>query len=118
MQPSKRLELTPDELAKVLQRKRSVEASKVKVSPEDLFVAEFGYYFGWEAMVSLANNEITFDDANVLLAGARKVWNAKLVDMASIMFTASAAAQSGKKAKQVMQKGLDEFMKQAKADNV
>lgn len=110
----KRLELTTDELAKISQRKRRDE--KIKVSPEELFIAEFGYYYGWNGMLAILNNEITMDDANILLTGARKVWNAHMIDTASIMFTASAAAQSGKKAKQVMSKGLKDFIKQAKAD--
>lgn len=118
MQPQqaqpKRLELTPQELERVLRRKRQSEP--IKVSPEELMVAEFGYYFGWEAMVAILNNEISLEDAGVLLAGARKVWSAKVVDLASVIYTASAASQSGKKAKSVMNKGLKEFIKQAKAD--
>lgn len=112
--PPKRLELTPEELAVVARRKRQNEP--VKVSPEELFIAEFGYYYGWEGVVALVNNQVSMTDANTLLTGARKVWNAKMVDVASAVFTASAAAQSGKRAKQIMNKGLKEFIKQAKAD--
>ena len=112
----RQLELTPEDMAKVLKRKRQVEASKIKVPPEELFVAEFGVHFGWEGMVALMNNQITMDDAQSLLAGARKVWDGRLVDMASVIFTANAAVQSGKNAQSVMTKGLDEFVKQARAD--
>lgn len=111
---SKHLEISPDELARIAKRKRQDE--KIKVSPEELFIAEFGYYYGWSAMLAIMNNRITMDDANILLTGARKVWNSHMIDMASITYTASAAARSGKKAKQVMSKGLKDFMKQAKAD--
>lgn len=113
-QAPRRLELTEEELNRVLKRKKKDEDSKVP--PEELFMAEFGYYYGWGGVTSLINNELSLDDANVLLNGARKVWNAKMVDLASIIFTAAAASQSGKKAAQVMRTGLKEFVKQAKAD--
>lgn len=112
--PQKRLELTPEELERVLKRKRQDE--KTRVSPEELFIAEFGYYYGWDAMLAILSNDISMQDANVLINGARKVWNRQMIDMASIMFTSGTAARSGKKSTQVMNKGLKEFYKRAKVD--
>lgn len=110
----KTIDLTPEDEAKVERLKRSKE--KTKVSPEELLVAEFGYYYGWQAMLDLLDNKVTLEDAMKLLEGGRKVWNSKMVDQAYAMYIASAAANSGKKSKQILQKGLNEFIKQSKAD--
>jgi hypothetical protein len=61
------------------------------VSPEIYLVAEFGYYFGWDAMMAVrrgytvvpVTNEkevFTLEEALILLEGARKVWYSKLVE--------------------------------------
>ena len=112
----KPLELTPDELAKVLKRKATAERNKSKVHPEEFIVAEMGYYFGWGAVEAILYDRITLNDAMTLLHGARKVWNGQLLDIASIMYTTNAAAQSGKKAKSIMTKGLKDIIKEAKVD--
>ena len=78
------------------------------VSPEIYLVSEFGYHFGWEAVLAIrrgftiepvidARNEFvtdakgnikykpsvfTLDEAQILLEGARKVWRTKLVEQA------------------------------------
>lgn len=110
----KRLELTPEDLAKV--RRAKLKADKLAISPEEAFVAEFGYYFGWEGVLAIENNDIDIKTASKLLRGAQKVWYGKLIEQAYITYTANAAAQSGKKAKQVMRSGLKDFMKEAKVD--
>jgi len=65
----------------------------VDISPEIYMVAEFGYYFGWDAMMAIRRGytvepgtnkkePLTLDEALVLLEGARKVWYAKLIEQA------------------------------------
>lgn len=65
----------------------------LSVPPEFYMAAEFGYYFGWDAVMSLrrgytvdpATKEkelLSMVEAQLLLDGARKVWYAKLVDQA------------------------------------
>lgn len=62
-----------------------------KISPELYMVAEFGYYFGWEALLALRRGYtvepvtgikeiLTLEEAQVLLEGARKVWYSKLLE--------------------------------------
>lgn len=110
----KKLELTEEELARVARRKQQDE--KTKVSPEELFISEFGLYFGWQGVKALMDNEIDMHSATTLVAGVRKVKARDMTDLAMAVFTASAAAQSGKKAQSVLSKGLREFIKQSKAD--
>jgi hypothetical protein len=110
-QNPKVLSLTPEEAAKV-QRARS-KAEATSIDEEWLFISEFGYYYGWEGVKTILNNEIDLNTAATLLIGAKKVWYSKLVDSAVATYTANAAAQS-KKPKQVMANGLKGFMKEAK----
>lgn len=46
---------------------------KDKLEPEWVVLAEFGMYYGWQAIVAVRNDEITFQDMNKLLAGARQI---------------------------------------------
>lgn len=98
MNPSKSiLDLMPEsERDKALERarKRMERQSNKKgldVSPEIYLVAEFGYYFGWDAMMAIrrgytvapgtSEKEIfTLEEALVLLEGARKVWYSKITE--------------------------------------
>lgn len=115
-QKPKRIEFTEQELEQIKARKKRDELKNVAVSPEEVFVAEMGFYYGWDAVKSILNNEIGMEDANILLHGARKVWYRQIIDIASANFTVQAAAQSGKKAQSVMSKGLSDFIKQSKVE--
>lgn len=118
-QPKKpqQVKLSDDELAKVLRSRARRENVAHKVSQEEFLVAEMGYYFGWSAVEAVLYDErLTLKDCLTLVRGARKVWNGKLIDLASVMYTASAAAQNGKKAKTIMQNGLKDIIKEARLD--
>lgn len=95
--PKSLLDLMPKEEAeKAVERgKRRLERQKTRkgldVSPEIYLVAEFGYYFGWEAVLAIrrgytvtpGSNDrevLTLEEAQILLEGARKVWYSKLVE--------------------------------------
>lgn len=110
---SRRLKLTPEEEAKVARMKQRAEG--VKVDSEWLFIAEFGYYYGWEGVQAILKNEISFAEANMLLQGAIKVWYGKLVQMGRVTYTANAASQS-KNGHLKLEKGLKEFSTKMKAD--
>lgn len=111
-QPKKVLKLTPEEAAKVARTRKRHE--KRSIDPEDLFIAEFGYYFGWEGIQAIRiDRTLSLADAKALLDGARKVWYQKIIDTAVATYTANAASQS-KKPKSVLNKGLAGFIKEAK----
>lgn len=107
----KPLELTPQELAKVQRTRARSEVSKLE--PEWEIVAEFGYYYGWEAIAAILNNEISFEIVERLLRGARRVRYGKVIDYAVATEVAVASAHS-KKPRVNMKKGLNHFMKAAR----
>lgn len=90
------LDLMPkEEAAKAIERAQkrtqNVDRGNLAISPEIYLVAEMGYYFGWEAVMTVrrgytidpeTGNKIMFtlEEAQVLLEGARKVWYAKLAE--------------------------------------
>lgn len=84
------LELMPKEEAdKAIARGQKRVADKLSqkglaISPEIFITAELGYYYGWEAIQAVRDNDITLDEMNVLLEGARKVWYTKLVEMGGV----------------------------------
>jgi hypothetical protein len=92
------LDLMPKEEAEKAIARANRRASYnrgAKVSPEIYSVAEFGYYFGWEAILAVKRGYIidpvknekvifTLDEMNVLLEGARKVWYSKLVEQGGV----------------------------------
>ena len=114
MEPkSPKLTLTPEELEKVSKAKARHKGAEV--DSNWLFVAEFGYYYGWQGVQAILNNEITMDQANVLMQGAIKVWYGKLVQQAETTHIAMVASRS-KKGKEILKKGLENFRKNMKAD--
>lgn len=100
------LQLTPEEQAKVDKLRRRREA--LNIDPEWQFLAEFGYYYGYEGIRAIRNNEIPLEEAQALLLAAHKRWNRKVIDIANATYVASAAAQS-KKGKSIMKKGLENY---------
>lgn len=105
------LDLLPeDERKKAVERgRRRMERTRSKkgldVSPEIYLVAEFGYYFGWDAMLAIrrgytvvpGTNEkeiFTLDEALVFLEGARKVWYSKLVEQSHGNLVANSSVYS------------------------
>lgn len=115
MMPPKslKLELTQDELNKVAATRAKNESTKV--DENWLFIAEFGYYYGWQGVKAILDNEITMDVANILLAGARKVWAGHLYDHASAAFIGSISAQS-KKPNQTFAKATKNLIREARAN--
>lgn len=110
---SRKLELSQDELNKVAVARAKNEATKV--DENWLFIAEFGFYFGWDGVRAILNNEITMDVANILLTGARKVWSGHLYDHATASFIGSISSQT-KKPSQTFKKATRDMLKQARAD--
>ena len=106
------LNLSPEELEKVTKAREKAEGKRDadNVDPETYLISEFGYYFGFEGIKSLLNNEIDLETAVVLLAGARKVWYAQLSEMGNVQFISAQAAASTKPG-QNFQKAMRPFNK-------
>jgi len=95
------LDLLPeDEREKALSRaQKRLERKRARrgldIAPEIYLAAEFGYYFGWDALMAIrrgytvvpGTNEkevFTLEEAYLLLEGAKKVWASKLIDQANV----------------------------------
>ena len=63
--------LTPQELE---QKEKIVGVHKDSVTQEMYFLAEFGYYYGWQGVLAIETNQITLEKATELLEATRKVW--------------------------------------------
>jgi len=94
-------------------KKRNQEIKYHNVSPEIYVVAEFGYYFGYDGIRAIKNNEITLDEVYILLAAARKVWYSKVVDTSHGAVVANVAAKS-KSPSNTFSKGMSTFVNKMK----
>jgi hypothetical protein len=102
--------MTPEEREKALERgKKRQERRRTRkgldISPEIFDVCEFGYYFGWEAVMAVrrgytvapGTNEkelLSKEEVQILLEGARKVWYTKLLETASTNMASTTSAFS------------------------
>ncbi len=111
MNNQKYLEISEADLEKIQKRKDTDELAKVPTAWR--LLGEFGTYYGWEAMIAVRNNEIDSLEFNYLLATGRKLWAGRMLDEASVYFTALVASKS-KKPRQVMEKGLKNFREEVK----
>lgn len=56
------------------------ERGQHEVAPELYIVSELGYYYGWEAIMAVRNNEITLEEVYAYVEGAKKVYYSKLIE--------------------------------------
>lgn len=111
------LTLSSEDLAKVTKAREKAEGKRdANVDPETYFIAEFGYYFGFEGIKSILNNEIDLETASALLAGARKVWYGQLSELGNVQFIAAQSAASTKPG-QNFHKAMKPFHKSAEVSS-
>ena len=113
MQPQK-LELTQAQLQRIAQRKAQDQATKV--DSEWLAIAEFGMYFGWQAVKAVLNDTITSAEMFMLLEGARKVNKLKLYNETRAVFIGTASANS-KKPSQTFKRMTKDLIRESKPNN-
>lgn len=82
MAEKKYLQLKPEDQAKVDLARELHEARSTKISQEFMLVAEFGYYFGFEAIKALLEDYIELEQAQKLIEGARVLEATRTYDMA------------------------------------
>lgn len=102
--------MSPEDKEKAIARgQKRMEKRKARrgldVSPEMFEIAEFGYYFGWEAVMAVRRGYtvephtgdrelLSMQEVQVLLEAARKVWYTKLIEQAGTGMASTAAAFS------------------------
>lgn len=112
-QPAKTLQIRPEDLAKIQNRKAQDE--KLKVDAEWLALAEFGNYYGWGGVQAILNNDIDGDTMVMLLQGARKIEARRFYDSAKASFIGGVSANS-KKPTQTFTKATKGTEKAMRAD--
>lgn len=58
------------------------EERKNYISREMLALSELGYYYGWEAIRSVINDEITLEEMHIFIEGARILQSNEVIDNA------------------------------------
>lgn len=94
-QQPKYVELSPEEQKRVARTRR--KNTDVEIEPEWMFIAEFGYFYGWGGVQAILNNEIPTDVSVTLLEAARRVFYKQNYHQANGTFAATVAAFRTKK---------------------
>jgi hypothetical protein len=110
----KYLQLSPEDLEKVRRRKER-ESGSIKVDEFDLLVAEFGMFYGYTAVLTVLNDDITLADMLRLLEAARRVDARNQYNQAAAVFTAVASANS-KRPAAAFNANSRSYVKRMKAD--
>lgn len=122
--------MSPEDKAKAIargqKRLNKNRGNSASISPELYITAEFGYYFGWDAIVAIKRGYIekvddegetvlepfTLDEVMALLEAAKKVWYAKLVETAHGSLVAG-SAKYAKKPGEAFNAGMKPFTDRA-----
>jgi hypothetical protein len=99
---------TPEELKKLQRQKQ-----RNSLDPEWVYIASFGMYYGFTGVEAILSNKITIEQANNLLRAAKKLEASKTIDNA-VATQAAVASANSKKPKQVFERAMKKFIKQAK----
>lgn len=102
--------------------------SDFDVPPELYTLAEFGYYYGWDAVKDAMRGYIEYKDQAgkverspltedlmlALIMAAQKVYYRKTVDMGDVMFRANISSQAGKTAGKIFQDNMRNYIEKSK----
>lgn len=84
-------QLTPEELEKVL-RLRGITPVLVPIDEYQMFIAEYGLYFGYVGMQAILNDDISLEDIMWQVLAARKVRSGMTYDMAKAVYAGAVAS--------------------------
>lgn len=113
-QQPKPLEITPEDEARILER-RALEDAQIKISEEAMLIAELGLMYGYEAVRAARSDQIPLEDVQWLVLAGRKVEARHEYNNASAMFTAVASANAKTPAKTFKQ-STKQYIKIMRAD--
>ena len=91
--------MRPDDREKMIARYRErvkPNGAKNKISNEFYLLADFGLMFGWQAVLAVRNNEITWEEMFALLEAGHKVQSTHMLDEGVMTTTAIGTAFSKK----------------------
>lgn len=108
----------PTEFQKLLERdkekialmKKERQQDPTHVDPEDELLAEFGLYFGWDAVWAVKTNSIDQQTMMSLIFGSRKIKNAERYNRVIDTYYAMAGSQS-KQGSKALERHLGDLRK-------
>lgn len=91
--------MTSDDRQKMLERyerRMTPDPSRGQheVSPEIYITSELGYYYGWDAVMALRENQMSLEEVFAFVEGAKKVRYAKMIEETHAMIAAIQTAFS------------------------
>lgn len=89
------LKLKPEDL-EWARRRAEQEAREIKIDQEQLYLAEFGRLYGYEAIKSALNNEIDSETMAYLVEAGRKLRYQEIYNMAQCVLIGCGSAMSKK----------------------
>lgn len=84
-----------------------------KISSEMYMLAEFGLMYGWDAVMSVRNDELTGEEMFALLEAGRKVLASRAIEH-GVTTSVAIGSQFSKHPNQEFNKGMSEFRERAK----
>lgn len=111
-------------VAKAKKRLERQASANTPITPEIYVAAEFGYHFGWDAMLAVRRGYtvepvsgekeiLTLEEVQILLEGAKKVWYSKLIEQGHATLVATNSS-NGKNPGQSFNTGIKPFEDRAK----
>lgn len=108
------LKLKPEDL-EWAKRRAEQEAREIKIDHEQLYLAEFGRLYGYEAIKSALNNEIDSETMAYLVEAGRKIKYQEMYNFAQAILIGTASAMS-KKPSTTFESSLSNLKRMMRAD--
>lgn len=87
------LELRPEH-SDFIEKRQQKESSKVTLDENQMFIAEFGFYYGWGGVQAILSDSIELSTAVWLLEAARRLENKYIYNIALGNYIGSGSVNS------------------------
>lgn len=112
--PKNYLKLKPEDL-EWAKRRAEQQAKEIKIDPEQLYLAEFGKLYGFEAIKAVLNNEIDSETMAYLVEAGRRLRYQDIYEMAQCVLIGTVSA-SAKKPSSAFEKATSGLRRAMRAD--
>lgn len=111
--------MRPDDREKMVRRfeeRTRPNGARNKISNEMFLLADFGLMYGWQAILAVRNDEITWEEMFALLEAGHKVQSTHMLDDGVMTTTAIGSAFSKNKgeAQKVFNEGMRRHLERVK----
>lgn len=108
------LKLKPEHL-EWAKKRAEIDGKELKIDQEQLYLAEFGSMYGYEAIKAVLNNEIDSETMAYLVTAGRKLRYQDIYDLAQCVLIGAGSAMS-KKPTAAFEKATSGLKRQMRAD--